>query len=71
METLKIITVRAAVYLIWAGAVALAIYLVRKRNLKKYGFETESDPNDKICSTCGFDQWGGYKTCQKCGKPIT
>ncbi len=42
METLKNITARAVAYLIFAGAAALAIYLVRKRNLKKYGFETET-----------------------------
>ena len=54
-----------------SGIVTLLIWLGRKRDLQKYGFATENDPNDVTCTACGFDQWRGYKTCQKCGVVLT
>jgi hypothetical protein len=28
---------------------------------------SKTDPNYAVCSACGFEQWTGYPTCQKCG----
>ncbi len=41
-------------------------------NLTRLSHEDEKNPpastKDYIfCSSCGFEQWIGYSTCQKCG----
>jgi hypothetical protein len=44
--------------------IKLSIKLNKDRNSKK--IQTK-DPSYVRCSNCDFEQWEGYKNCQKCG----